>query len=251
MSLEPIRRTYPEPPGTSKSRDVDAASRARALQAAGWALAGGLPLGGALGYVLGFAVIGALLGPFLVFGIVLGITRAAGGGAGVIYMPSGSTTPRKKEYSRAMALEVRGDIRKAIQVYQEEILDDPMEPEPYLRIARLFRDNLRDPKEAVSWFRRAQREARMSSGQTIRTHREVAELFLHTLREPRRAAPDLARLAELFPNTQDGRWASGELAEIKAEMAGEFGGAPEAEPGRSGNRDSESEDSLPGRDPGS
>ena len=133
-------------------------------------------------------------------------------------MPSGSTTPHRKEYSRAMALEVRGQRLKAMEAYEAEIIHAPEDPEPYLRIARLQRDGIKDPGAAARWFKRAQREAVLSPGQAIRTHRELAELYIHVLREPLKAAPELARLAELYPNTLDGQWAAAALAELKAEM---------------------------------
>jgi tetratricopeptide (TPR) repeat protein len=171
--------------------------------------------------MLGNILLGALLGPFVIFGIVVGITSLSGRGASVLYMPSGFTTPRRKEFSRAKALEVRGELHEAIREYQEAIRAAPEDAEPYLRIARLCRDDLRDPDAAVQWFRRAQREARLSEGQVIRVHRELAEIFLYSIGQSRKAAPELARLAEAYPSTADGRWAALELAHLKEEMARE------------------------------
>ncbi len=79
----------------------------------------------------------------------------------------------------------------------------------------------------MGWFRRAQRDARPAAGEALRIHRELAEIFLYVLREPRRAAPDLARLAEGYSHTPDGQWAARELAELKAEMAREREGPVE------------------------
>jgi hypothetical protein len=139
-------------------------------------------------------------------------------------MPSGRTTPRKREFSRAGALEVRGDMEGAVREYGLAILEAPEDPEPFLRIARIHRDEMKDPESAVRWFRRAQRESRLSPGEAIRVHREVSEIFLYVLKEPRRAAPELAQLAEAYPGTLDGQWAARELALIKAEMKAERGG---------------------------
>lgn len=222
MTLEPARRSYSETPPESRLKDVDAAGRAQAIHAMGWSLFGGVPLGIALGLLLGVPLLGLFLGPVLMYLVVSAVAGVAGRGAGKVYMPSGSSTPRKKEYSRAMALEVQGQLFEAVKAYEMEVLDNPADPEPYLRIARLQRDSIRDPGAAAHWFKRAQREAVLSPGQTIRTHRELAELFIHTLKEPRKAAPELARLAELFPNTQDGGWAARTLAELKEEMAREL-----------------------------
>jgi tetratricopeptide (TPR) repeat protein len=221
MSLDPPRRSFSEKPKNSKFKDIDAVARAQQLRGLVWSLLLGGPLGGAVGAGIGHPFLGVLLGPVAMYTVIMGVANFAGKGAGVLYMPSGSTTPRKKEYSRAMALEVRGEFEAAVQAYEEAILDAPEMGEPYLRIARLFRDQLKETELAVRWFRRAQREAKLSSGETIRTHRELAEIFLHVRREPKRAAPELARLASLFPNTSDGEWATKELAEIKDEMAKE------------------------------
>ena len=221
MTLAPKRRSYSEGPHNSKLKDIDAVARTQKLHGLGWSLFGGLPLGAFVGILVGHPFLGAVIGPLLIYAFVLLVAHSAGKGAGVLYMPSGSTTPRKKEYSRAKALEIRGDYQAAIQAYEEAIAEDPEIGEPYLLIARIFRDELKDLDLAVHWFRRAQREAALSGGESIRTLRELAEIFLHTRKEPRRAAPELARLAEMYPNTPDGKWAAGELAEIKGAMVRE------------------------------
>lgn len=221
MALEPPRRVFSEWAPKKGFKDVDAAARAQRLHAWTWSLYGGIPLGAGAGLLMGNLLLGILLGPFVIYGVVVGIAALSGRGASILYMPSGSTTPKKKEYSRAKALEVRGEYEGAIRAYEVEILDAPEVAEPYLRIARLFRDERKDPDSAARWFRRAQREAKLSSGEAIRTHRELAEIFLHVLKEPRKATPDLARLAEAYPHTPDGKWAAEELARIKGEMADE------------------------------
>lgn len=221
MTLHPKRRTFSETPNLGKLKEVDAAARAQKLQILGWALYAGVPIGGGLGFSLGHPFLGVLLGPLMVYAGVILVVRLVGKGAGTVYMPSGSSTPRKQEYSRAKALEIRGEYMEAVRAYEIAILDSPQAAEPYLRIARLFRDELKELDLAVHWFRRGQREAALSAGEAIRTHRELAEIFLHLRREPRRAAPELAKLAEGYPQTQDGKWAARELAGIKEEMARE------------------------------
>jgi tetratricopeptide (TPR) repeat protein len=218
MALESRRRSFSEELKRSKLKDVDSADRVQKFRARVAAIFLGGGLGGLLGFLLGHPILGLLLGPVLVYSVVMGVANSAGKGAEVLYMPSGSSTPRKQEYSRAKSLEVRGEYVEAVRAYEVAILDAPKVGEPYLRIARLFRDELKELDLAVHWFRRAQREAGFSPGEAIRTHRELAEIFLHARREPRRAAPELARLAENFPDTPDGKWAAKELAEIKEEL---------------------------------
>ena len=223
MVQEPPRRTFSEGKPKKGLKDVDAAARAQKLHAWGWSLYGGVPFGAAVGSLLGNILLGAILGPLVIYGVVVGIATLSGRGASAVYFPSGATTPKKKEYSRAKALEVRGEYEDAIRAYEVEILEAPSIAEPYLRVARLFRDERKDFDSSVYWFRKAQREARLSAGEAIRVHRELAEIFLYLRREPRRAAPELARLAEAYPHTADGEWAARELAEIKAEMVREDG----------------------------
>jgi tetratricopeptide (TPR) repeat protein len=222
MALEPPRRVFPQQQRRKGLRDGDAAGRAQKLRAWGWSLYAGIPFGVGIGLLMGHLVLGVLLGPVVIYSVVVGITTIFGRGASVLYMPSGSTTPRRREYSRARALEVRGEYEEAIRAYEAEILEGPRAAEPFLRIARIFRDDLKDLDSAEHWFRRAQREGKLSSGEAIRVHRELAEIFLHLRKEPRRAAPELARLVEGYAHTPDGRWAARELAEIKEEMAREL-----------------------------
>ncbi len=54
--------------------------------------------------------------------------------------------------------------------------------------------------------------------------RELVELYRHRLGEPMRVAPELARLAEGFPDTPEGRSAREELAELKRALARARGG---------------------------
>jgi tetratricopeptide (TPR) repeat protein len=224
MTLEPPRRTFKEPAGKDSGRgrrlkDVDAVARAEKLRVAGWALFAGLPMGGMAGYAAGNVLAGLVLGPVFVFVVASLILAPVNRTASLLHMPSGSSTPRRKEHSQAEALAVRGDFEAAIALYEEAIRDVPEDGEAYLRIARIHRDHLESPEEALHWFRRATDEAELPHGQEMLARREMAELLIHRLREPRRAAPDLARLAEAHEGKPEGDWAREELARIKEEMA--------------------------------
>jgi tetratricopeptide (TPR) repeat protein len=221
MTLDPSRRTFKEVRKHNRVRDVDAVGRARNFKALGFALYGGVPLGLAAGSMMGHPFLGLLLGPALIWTFAMVVAAIAGRGAGVLYMPSGSSTPRRREYSAAEALAVRGEFEGAILAYQAAIQEVPGDGEAYLRIARIYRDGMKKPEEALLWFRRAVTEAQLPKGQEILTRREMAEFLIHDLQEPRRAAPELARLAEAYPSTTDGKWAKEELARIKDEMARE------------------------------
>ena len=218
MTLDPPERRFKEPRKKGGLRDVDAVARAYRVKILGWSLFAGLPMGAAAGYAAGHIVLGMIVAPALIGAVAWAIAASAGQGATLLHMPSGSSTPRKKEYSRAESLAVRGEFQAAVDAYELEVLEAPDEGEPYLRIARLHRDRLDDPDEALRWFKKATIEANLSKGQDILTRREISELFIHRLQEPHRAAPELARLAERYPDTPDGEWALEELARIKEEM---------------------------------
>ncbi|MFC1575168.1 tetratricopeptide repeat protein [Gemmatimonadota bacterium] len=223
MDLKPPKRTFSEDSSYRGPKDVDAAQRVNKLKAILWAVGPGAFLGAVLGSLMGHFFLGLIGGVAFVYFMVMGISGGAGRGVSSIYMPSGAIGSRRKEYSRAEALSVRGAFEEAVRAYEVAILEDPEEVEPYLRIARIFRDELEDYGAALEWFRRAEREADLSGGRELLARREIAEVYLHHMREPRKAAPELARLRDGFPGTLEAEWAEGELARIKEEMAKEAG----------------------------
>lgn len=224
MVQRPVRRDYSER-SKYKIRDVDAAFRGRFLQAFGWLAMAGLFWGGLIGGLMGGfpgAVLGGLGGILLLGvgggGAVTLFTERMGGTARVLYNPSGSSTPRQRDYSYAKSLAARGAYREAIQAYEEALAEEPLNPAPYLAISRILRDDLEEYQQAARWLRRTRREAELDRGQEILVARELVELYRHRVGEPRKAAPELARLAESFPDTREGEWAARELRELKESM---------------------------------
>lgn len=224
----PSRRKFSELPSGGQ-RDVDQVARGLRLQAAVWSGAGFI-IGGALGVFgagqLGWPLWVAALCPFgmaaLVYGTVLLIVNRAGAAAQVLCAPSGSSTPHRSEHSRAEALVQRGEFVEAITVLELAIAQDPEDPAPYLRIARIYRDDLGRLDDAERWLRRARREAVMTAGLRMLATRELVELYMTRMEMPEKAAPLLARLAEEAQGTPEGEWAAGELREIKQRMRQEF-----------------------------
>lgn len=58
-------------------------------------------------------------------------------------------------FSDAQALVLRGLFQEAIDCYQGCAAEYPEDPEPCIRIARIYRDHLGSYEEAVTWVRRA------------------------------------------------------------------------------------------------
>ncbi len=219
------RRTFSEPPKRGGSGDRDAAEGVTRLRA----ITNGL-FGGALGALLGFFLVqrGA---PFWVaalcvacgwlfvsFGTLL-LVSGAGSAASTLYTPSGRSTPRKREYSQAESLVARGRYQEAVDAFEMAVAEDPSDPVPYLRVARIYRDSLARPEDAARWFRRALREATLPAGQAFLTRRELVELYTHRMGTPERALPELAKMAEETAGTPEGEWAASRLREIKARMS--------------------------------
>ena len=181
-------------------------------------LASALGMGG-MGWSGGTAIIVTLGAWAAAFFGPLMLSTASGRAAATIHNPSGRTTPPKKEYSHAEALVARGLVQEAIDELEIAIAEDGSDPQPYLRIARLYRDRLGRPEDAAQWFRRVLSEKRAGGGTAYLATRELIELYVGPLGQPAKAAPLLARLAEERPGTPEGSWAAEELGRVKADMA--------------------------------
>jgi tetratricopeptide (TPR) repeat protein len=214
MTLLPSRRTFSEPPRDARRQIQNAEDRALRFRAFVLALVSGGTLGVIGGWLVGHPFLGAFLGTGLVYGVSMGAARLAGGAASFLHGGSAMSAPPKTGYSRAEALAAQGEFEEAVSVYELALLEDPTEPEPYLRIARLQRDELKDLEEAIRWFRRAREEADLPPGQDALVLREIAEIVLYGLDDPRRAVPELTVLAEAYLETPGGEWAARELREI-------------------------------------
>ena len=213
------RRTFSEPTGKG---EVDLAARARMVKILAFS-----PVGALLGFIFGLragyeggagilfllvsVVVGwalAFFGPFLAM-------QVGGAVAGTVYNPSGSRVPPKREYSQAEAYVAQGRYQEAIDAFEIAVMEHPEEPEPYLRIARVYRDELDHLEDAARWFKRVRREAELPDGMKLLVIRELVELYVDKLGTPAKALPELARMAELQAGTAEGDWAAQELRRLK------------------------------------
>jgi tetratricopeptide (TPR) repeat protein len=224
VAEERSRRTFskqaPRPAGLGA---VDVVDRAMLL----WSfIAGamGLVMGSFLGVLVareGWPTWIAWLCPFAGAAVVVGLVHLVVGGAtrtaGTIYNPSGRTTPHRREHSGAEALAARGLYEEAVAAFETAVAEDPTDPGPYLRVARIYRDHLGRPEDAARWFRRAFREA--AAAPAI-ARKELVELYVHRMQAPAKAAPELARMAEELAGTPEGAWAAAELRHVKELLAG-------------------------------
>ncbi len=173
--------------------------------------------GNLLLWALGFTVAIVLGVYFIATWVTVGGTRAAG----TIYHPSGKATPYRQQYSRAQALLVQGKFGLAAEAYEIAALESEGDPEPYFQLARLYRDKLRQPEEALTWFRRARTDARLTGGQELLAMQEIIDLYTRHLGTPRKALPELIALVERFPGSPAAEAAERELAEMREMLARE------------------------------
>ncbi len=198
-----------------KDRDSAAdVNKARALVYAGAGAILGI-LGGGYKWGLLGALIGAVLGYAAVYFVVHALSEGGGAAMGKIYHPSGSSTPYRRQYSEPQALALRGLFQEAIDCYETYVAEFPDDPEPCIGIARIYRDHLKRYDDAVRWFRRARQASGMDAGREVLVTREIIELYQGKLNEPRRAIPELARLAERFAGTREGELARAELQRLR------------------------------------
>ena len=160
------------------------------------------------------AGMGLLLGSGLLLLIGSATSTAKG-----LYNPSGSATPHKKEYSFAESLAMRGLYDEAISAFELVIIEEKStDPTPFLRIARIYRDDVERYEDAARWFNRALRDSDMHTGLQSLVRKELIELYRVRLEMPQKAAPMLARIAEDMEGTPDGEWAAQELRDVKQRM---------------------------------
>lgn len=220
------RRTFAARPDDSSSRrlkDTDSAVRVYKLRARLYGIAGGIVLGAVMAWKMGAVggLSGFVLGWAIAYFTAVGLMEGAGAAAQIFYAPSGKSTPARREYSEAQALRAAGHYAEAVATYETFVAEFPEDPEPYLQIARIMRDDLHEYGDAARWFRLARRDAHLTLGQDLLMAQELIELYRHKLNEPRRAIPELARIPQLVPGTPQAEAARRELAELRARMRGE------------------------------
>jgi tetratricopeptide (TPR) repeat protein len=223
MSHAPRRKYEEKTPDPARPRDTDSAAAVRRLRAILYAGGPGAIIG-ALGGWYKFSIPGLVIGAALGFGFAYLLTTmlVEGGGslAQRVYHPSGDTTPHRREYSEAKALELRGLYQEAIDCYASYVAEFPEDPAPCVSIARIYRDHLHRYEDAVTWFKRARQATGAHSGFEALVTREIIELLQGRLAQPQRAIPELARLADRFAGTVEGETARAELARLRRESSG-------------------------------
>jgi len=205
---------------SNRLRDSDSADRAQKLHALGFSLFGGVIFALAGGFLFGLVgfVLGWAGGALLIFLVSHGLASRAGSVGAAIYFGSGSSTPGQREYSLAESYAARGMLQEAAAEYQCAVSLYPEDPNPPLRLARLYRDRLADFQEAVRWFRHLLSMPGLDFQTEFAVTRELVELYVHRMKDAAPALPVLARLADRHPDTPAADWARRELVALKRQV---------------------------------
>jgi hypothetical protein len=219
----PKRQYETRDPDKSRPADVDAADRAYRLKTLAWSLPGGF-----VGWYVGdklfgapFGLVGFAVGYGFVFGVTTLLVRSGAAAMGQIYNPSGKSTPVVREYSHGQSLAARGLYLEAIDAYEADCAEFPDDPEPCFRVARLYLKELKRYEDAIAWFKRARGAGAIDAGRELLATQEIVDIYVHKLKEPRRAMPELARLADRFPGTPAAGWAAEQLRLARERIAEE------------------------------
>lgn len=145
--------------------------------------------------------------------LVLG--NAVGNALVGIMAGSGGTKP---EYSRAASISARGDYAGARALYEQAIAADPKDAEAYRALARMLRIDAHDHGAAARALEAALERARMDAATRESVVRELAELHMHYVKDPGRAALFLARYIERERASRDVAWAQAMLKAAKTEL---------------------------------
>ena len=168
----------------------------------------GAPVVPAVALAFGTGVLYSLGMEYVIFG------SGAEHMANLLGLGRGWSGPRGPDYSHAEALEKRGDLEGAVEIYEEAIWTNRRDPLAYFRLASL-RTRVGLHEEAIDILRRALRVARFGRHGEALAVREIHEISSTRLDDSARAAPDLARYLEREPEGEHGEWARRELAYIK------------------------------------
>lgn len=178
-------------------------------------LMGGADMGAS--HVLRALVIGFPIGGF-VGGFLVGFVFREGIGGLVERGLQGARGHTKSEHSVIQAMIMRGDYQQAVEACARQADETPNDPVPLMLGAEVLRDHMKQYQTAAQWLRRAQRIKKLTPEQDITIARELVELYERKLETPRKALPELARIAEQYPETRAASWAQTTMKQIRDEL---------------------------------
>lgn len=130
------------------------------------------------------ALLGAAVAVAATYFIAGAFMELGAGSARAVLMPSGRSTPARHGFSDADAAIMRRRYAEAAALLEAASMQAPDDPEAYLRLARLHRDHLRDPRRALEWFQHARATGRLTPGERRRVDDETEALRLQPDPDP-------------------------------------------------------------------
>jgi hypothetical protein len=134
------------------------------------------------------ALLGAALAIAAAYFVAGAFVQLGAGSARAVLMPSGRSTPPRHGFSEADAAIMRRRYAEAAALLEAASMEAPDDPEAYLRLARLHRDHLHDPRRAHEWFQHARATRRLTPGERRRVDDETEALRPHL--DPDPSSPD-------------------------------------------------------------
>jgi tetratricopeptide (TPR) repeat protein len=206
-----------------RGKDRDSADDANRVRLVVWSLAPaalGAIAGGLLAPEFGRSWAIGFLGGGLVAGgvsvVLVGyLADRAGRAAASLY--AGGSHAMPDQFSLVDSLIARGHIEQAAAELRRAT-DASGASAPAIRLARLLRDRLNRPEEALQWFRAALECDDLDDGAAHLLLREVVELC-RTMGETKRALPVLAKVAARRPDSHIVAWARETSHSIRQEAS--------------------------------
>lgn len=114
----------------------------------------------------------------------------------------------------AQAAYARGDYEDAIEIYRSVAETEPLNRLPWVEIAKIQHDQLKDPEEALDTLRTVLEEQEWPDEDAIFFMSKIAEIELEDMDNPEECAAVLKQITELFPETRHSANATHKLKEM-------------------------------------
>lgn len=189
-----------------------------------------LPLGGAGGVALGIklglrvpavvlcGVAGAVLGSVLIFFLIRVVPNFGGAAMQATLMPSGNTTPYETDYSYESALAMKGDVKGALESFEEKVALSPNNSVVRLKAAEMYL-GAGNFQRARDLYREVQRIPDVDGRDDVIASYRLIDLYREKIGEPAKALPEFRRLIERYPNSQTEQNAREALTKLKKDMS--------------------------------
>ena len=102
----------------------------------------------------------------------------------------------------ARAKVAQGDYEGAIEAFKVAAQADPLNRMPWIEIAKIYRENLEDPRAALTTLRTALEGQEWQVNDAAYLMFRVAELYDEDLQDRASAQSILLQVTEQFPNTR-------------------------------------------------